>query len=164
MITGNGQTEAYTPAADNEGRDAEIRRHLKSSPGIGIQIKVTFFTTDEGRSPGPYLTVRHRMAWRGVRKGKVSFSFAASLAPASHDRWSPFRVAPKDLGKRLLEIVDKTGLTASSVMPHLPQDAVLVGRAKPPSREKLASSVELLTRCPCRSQIRSDPERGTGAG
>jgi hypothetical protein len=148
MITGNGQTEAYTPAADNEGRDAKIRRHLKSSPGIGIQIKVTFFTTDEGRSPGPYLTVRHRMAWRGVRKGKVSFSFAASLAPASHDRWSPFRVAPKDLGKRLLEIVDKTGLTASSVMPHLPQDAVLVGRAKPRAARNLRAASSCLRAVP----------------
>jgi hypothetical protein len=178
MVTGNGQVEAYTPAADNEGRDAEIRRHLKSSPGIGIQIKVTFFAIKEGRARGPYLTIRfdvakkhleadarlwyllafynpkelrfqgpvflipstvfHRMARRGMSRGKVWFSMTASLAPTSHDRWSPFRVAPKDLGKRLLAIVDKTPLTANRVPPpHLPADAVWVGRAMPRASRRL---------------------------
>lgn len=171
MVTGNGQVEVYTPAADNEGRDAEIRRHLKSSPGIGIQVKVSFITIREGHARGPYLTIRfelalahlhadprlwyffgyydrkelrfkgpvflipaavvHRMARRRLSGGKVSFSVTASLAPTSHDRWSPFRLASKDLGKRLLEIVDKTGLMAISVMSNLPEDSVLVGRAKP---------------------------------
>jgi hypothetical protein len=184
MITGNGQIEAYTPAADNEGRDAEIRRHLKSSPGIGIQVKVTFFTTEEGRARGPYLTVRfdltlahlhadprlwyffayydrkelrfkgpvflipatvfNRMARRGVSKGKAWFSMTASLAPTSKDRWSPFRVAPKDLGRRLLQIVDKTELMVSKVPPQLPADSVLVGLAKPrAARHSRASSRRL---------------------
>jgi hypothetical protein len=188
MITGNGQVEAYTPAADNEGRDAEIRRHLKSSPGIGIQVKVTFFAIPEGRARGPYLTIRfdiakkhleadrrlwyffafydpkemrfrgpvflipsavfHRMGRYGVSKGKVWFSMTASLAPTSHDRWSPFRVAPKDLGKRLLEIVDKTGLMASSRTTQLPPDSVLVGRAKPAAAGKLRSASRRLRLVP----------------
>src|SRR5258708_38549680 len=154
MATGNGQVEAYTPAADNEGRDAEIRRHLKSLPGIGIQVKVTFFTIREGRARGPYLTLRfaiakahvqadprlwyffayydlkelrlhdpvflipsqvfQRMGRRSLVNGKVWFTITASLAPGSHDRWTPFRVARKDLGKRLLEIVDKAAFAASS--------------------------------------------------
>lgn len=42
LVTGRGQVEVYTPAADNEGRDAEVRRHLKRAPGIGIQVKVAF--------------------------------------------------------------------------------------------------------------------------
>ncbi len=188
MITGSGQVEAYTPSADNEGRDAEIRRHLKSSPGIGIQIKVSFFAIKEGRARGPYLTIRfdiakkhlhadprlwyffafydpkelrfqgpvflipstvfHRMARRGVSKGKVWFSMTASLAPTSHDRWSPFRLAPKDLGNRLLAIVDKTGLMASSVLPHLPADSVLVGRAKPRTARNLRAASRRLHAVP----------------
>src|SRR5207253_316272 len=48
LATGNGQVEVYTPAADNEGRDAEIRRHLKRSPGISIQIKVALITVSLG--------------------------------------------------------------------------------------------------------------------
>src|SRR6266851_2284900 len=184
MITGNGQVEAYTPAADNEGRDAEIRRHLKSLAGIGVQIKVTFFAIPEGRARGPYLTLRfaialahlrtdprlwyffayynpkelrfqgpvflipstvfHRMGRTGTSNGKAWFGITASLARGSHDRWSPFRVAPKDLGRRLLEIVDQTGLMASSVLPHLPMDSVLVGRAKPrPARNLRAASKRL---------------------
>src|SRR2546422_9467282 len=66
MATANGQLEAYVPAADNEGRDAEIRRHLRSLPGIGIQIKVTFFTAVEGRAHGPYLTIRFAVAKKHV--------------------------------------------------------------------------------------------------
>src|ERR1700731_2751985 len=44
LTTGNGEVEVYTPAADNEGRDAEVRRHAKRTPGIGIQVKVAFMT------------------------------------------------------------------------------------------------------------------------
>src|SRR5256885_16357475 len=44
LVTGNGLLEIYIPSADNEGRDAEIRKHLKRTPGIGIQIKVAFAT------------------------------------------------------------------------------------------------------------------------
>jgi hypothetical protein len=42
IVTGKGQLEVYTPAIDNEGRDAEVRRHLRPTPGIGIQVKVAF--------------------------------------------------------------------------------------------------------------------------
>src|SRR2546425_1082891 len=42
LVTGRGLLEVYTPAADNEGRDAEVRRHLKRAAGIGIQVKVAF--------------------------------------------------------------------------------------------------------------------------
>jgi hypothetical protein len=52
----------------------------------------------------------------------------ASLGPASHDRWAPYRVTLSDLGKRLLEIVDDMGLTASGVLPQLPVDGVWLGR------------------------------------
>jgi len=170
IATGNGQVEAYTPVADNEGRDAEIRRHLRSSPGINIQVKVAFYSATAG-GKARYLDIRfdlvkkhvqtdprlwyffayydrkqlrfqdpvflvpsavfHRMGRRGVRDGHVFFTIQANFSPTTHDRWSPFRVAPKDLGKRLLEIVDKTGLMASSILPHLPADSVLVGRAGP---------------------------------
>ena len=44
-------------------------------------------------------------------------------------RWAPYRVALSDLGKRLLEIVDEMGLTASGVLPRLPVDGVWLGRA-----------------------------------
>ena len=188
MVTGNGQVEAYTPAADNEGRDAEIRRHLKSLPGIGIQVKVTFFAIPEGRSRGPYLTIRfaialahlrtdprlwyffgyynpkelrfqgpvflipstvfHKMGRTGTRNGQAWFGISASLAPGSKDRWSPFRVAPADLGRRLLEIVDQTGLMASSLLPHLPTDSVLVGRARPSAARKLRSASRRLRAAP----------------
>jgi hypothetical protein len=172
IATGKGQLEAYSPAADNEGRDAEIRRHLKPMLAIGIQEKVTFdvfhsnarsramyietrFSTveervqndprlwyffalwgnDELRLHDPCFLVPahvfHALGRTGKADGRIYFLMVASLSPDSHDRWTPFRVAPKDLGPRLLEIVDKTGLTATRLLPHLPAGALLVGRAKP---------------------------------
>jgi hypothetical protein len=56
LVTGKGHVEVYTPAIDNEGRDAEIRRHLKPSPSIGIQVKVAFGTVTLGRTR--YLDIR----------------------------------------------------------------------------------------------------------
>ena len=172
LSTGRGEVEVYLPAADNEGRDAEVRRHLKSALAVGIQEKVSFETFHSGtRSRAMYIGSRfsiaeerlqtdprlwyffalwgsnelrlhdpcflvpahvfHVMGRTGKRNGRIYFLMMASLSPDSHDRWSPFRVAPKDLGPRLLEIVDKTGLMANRLLPHLPAGATLLGRATP---------------------------------
>jgi len=48
LVTGRGQIEVYTPAADNEGRDAEVRRHLRRLAGIGIQVKIAFGLSKTG--------------------------------------------------------------------------------------------------------------------
>jgi hypothetical protein len=181
LATGKGELEVYSPAADNEGRDAEIRRHLKPALAIGIQEKVTFETfrssarsramsmdlrfsivedrvqndprlwyffalwgSDELRLHDPCFLVPahvfHVMGRKGKRNGEIDFLMQASLAPDSHDRWSPFRVAPKDLGPRLLEIVDKAGLMATSLLPHLPAEALLVGRAIPRAKIRLGAA------------------------
>ena len=172
LTTGKGQVEVYSPVADNEGRDAEVRRHLKPAPAISVQVKVTFSTVTSGTGGrARYLGTRfsiaqnrvqndprlwyffayydasqlrlhdpaflvpahvfHSVGRMGKRKGTIYFLMMANLSPDSHDRWSPFRVRPKDLGKRLLEIVDKTGLTSTGVLPRLPADAVSLGRATP---------------------------------
>src|SRR2546425_5867895 len=59
LVTGRGQIEIYTPSADNEGRDAEVRRHLKRAAAIGIQIKVAFeiFRVNQ-RGRRTYLSLR----------------------------------------------------------------------------------------------------------
>jgi len=170
LSTGKGELEVYSPAADNEGRDAEVRRHLRSALAIGIQEKVSFGTfksgtggraryigsrfsiveeriqddprlwyffalwgSDELRLHDPCFLVPahvfHVMGRTGTEDGRVDFLMMASLSPDSRDRWSPFRVAPKDLGPRLLEIVDKTGLMASRLLPRLPSDVMLASRA-----------------------------------
>src|ERR1700694_5123906 len=178
LVTGRGQVEVYTPAIDNEGRDAEIRRHLKRVLAIGIQIKVAFFTTMETRT-AKYLTLRfsllegrvqndprlwyffayfderelrfqgpvflipahvfHKMGRTGKQGRRIVFTILANLAPGSHDRWSPYRVAPKDLGKRLLEIIDEAPLTISSRVSKLPPGSVLLGRAQRPTTSSLRS-------------------------
>jgi hypothetical protein len=58
LITGNGELEVYTPVADNEGRDAEVRRHLKRLAAIGIQIKVASALIKNGASRKSYLGIR----------------------------------------------------------------------------------------------------------
>src|SRR5919109_1261281 len=57
LVTGKGEVEVYTPAADDEGRDAEVRRHLGRAPAIGIQVKVAFVTFVRGRRTR-YLVIR----------------------------------------------------------------------------------------------------------
>jgi hypothetical protein len=180
LVTGKGQVEIYSPAADNEGRDAEVRRHLKPAPAISIQIKVAFsmamgesrhylwlrfellesriqndprlwyffayFDGAELRLRDPIFLIPshvfHKMGRGGKRGKRIWFELVASLEPGSHDRWSPYRVAPKDLGKRLLEIIDKAPLTASSQALNLPPDVIRIGRARLPrasSRKKRAA-------------------------
>jgi len=169
LVTGKGQVEVYSPAADNEGRDAEVRRHLKRAAALGIQIKVAFSTVKSG-GRARYIGVRfsilenrvqndprlwyffalydlrelrlhdpaflipshvfHKMGRTGKRGGRIYFSLLADLAPESRDRWSPYRVAPKDLGKRLLQIIDEAPLTVSSRVSKLPSGSVLLGRTR----------------------------------
>jgi hypothetical protein len=169
LVTGKGQVEVYTPAIDNEGRDAEIRRHLKPATAVGIQVKITFSLRSNGYRAkylllrfalpanrvqndsrlwyllaaydGPHLRwhdplflvpakIFHKLARRQLWKGRIRFSFSASMEPGSRDEWSPYRVAPKDLGNRLLEIIDEAPLTASRDALKLPADSVLLGRAR----------------------------------
>ena len=171
LATGKGQVEVYSPAADNEGRDAEVRRHLKPAPAIGIQVKVTFssltkggrakyldarFTTAANRvQTDPrlwyffaYYDVRqlrlydpaflvpsdvfHKLGRMGRWRGKIAFHMLASLSPTSRDHWSPYRVAPTDLGKRLLEIIDEARLTSTRQALKLPPDSLWFGRARRP--------------------------------
>jgi hypothetical protein len=168
LATGKGQVELYSPAADNEGRDAQVRRHLGSAPAISIQVKVTFSTSPHGRTR--YLDHRfvlaedrvqndprlwyffayydvlqlrlydpaflvpsrvfHTMGRMGRWKGKIEFHMLASLSPKSRDRWTPYRIAPIDLGKRLLEIIDGAPLTTANRSKELPPGSIWLGRAK----------------------------------
>jgi len=169
LVTGKGQVEVYTPAIDNEGRDAEIRRHLKPAPAVGVQIKITFSLRSNGYRAkylllrfalpanrvqndsrlwyllaaydGPHLRwhdplflvpakIFHKLARRQLWKGRIRFSFSASMEPGSRDEWSPYRVAPKDLGNRLLEIIDDGSLKAEVGSSPLPAGAIVLGRAR----------------------------------
>lgn len=169
LVTGKGQVEVYTPAVDNEGRDAEIRKHLKPALPVGVQVKVSFFTS-LGKRGAQYLNIRfsllesriqndprlwyffayyderelrfygptflipsrvvHKICRKGKQNGRVYFSFMASLAPGSRDRWSQHRVAPEDLGMRLLEVIDQGPLTTSRRALRLPAADVRLRRAR----------------------------------
>jgi len=171
LTTGNGQVEVYTPAADNEGRDAEVRRHLRRAAAIGIQIKVSFVTVAGGhglrqrylvirfdlrvdrvvsdprlwyffayydrRALGfgsPCYLVRSDVFYKIARRRKIGnriwYTLEANLGPHSQDRYSQYRVAPLDLGGRLLEIIDDESLTAEVGTVPLPESAIVLGRAR----------------------------------
>jgi alpha-D-ribose 1-methylphosphonate 5-phosphate C-P lyase len=183
LVTGRGQLEVYTPAADNEGRDAEVRRHLRRAASIGIQIKVAFglrqMTGHRGRT---YLALRfvipekrvrndprlwyfvavydprqlrfldptflipsavmHRLGRYGRVKRGIQFEVVANLLLTSRDKWSPYRVLLRDLGKRLLEIIDDGSLMAEVGTLPLPEGAIVIGRARRraarPKRNRIA--------------------------
>ncbi len=175
LATGGGEVEAYVPVADNERRDAEIRHHLKSTPGITVQVKVAFAPSARKRSRSKYLKIDfniredrlesdarfiyffalyeppelrfadpcflipseifHKLGREGrAANGLLWFSMLASLDSNSRDKWSRFRVSPKDLGRRLLEVIDEAPLTASRRAAKLPPDAILLVRARPAKR------------------------------
>jgi len=183
LVTGRGQVEIYTPAADNEGRDAEVRRHLKRGAAIGIQIKVAFGVRRVVKGGRPtYLSLRfaipekrvrndpslwyflavydpdqlqfvepvflvqaailHRKARSGKSRRGIRFAIEANLIPRSQDQWSPYRVVLKDLGKRLLEIIDDVSLTTEVGTIPLPEGAIVIGRARRsaarPNRNRIA--------------------------
>jgi hypothetical protein len=175
LATGRGEVETYVPVADNERRDAEVRRHLRSLPGIMIQIKVAFAAKFYGADGKKYLRivfsvrdkrlesdarfwyffglydlsqlrlhdpcflipseVFHRIGRDGrPSKGLHWFSITASLEPDSNDKWTSYRISPKDLGKRLLMAVDSLPLTASNKELSFPPNAIWLGRSARRSR------------------------------
>jgi hypothetical protein len=172
LATGGGEVEIYAPVADNEGRDAEVRRHLKSVPGISVQVKTTDSISQYGGGRSEYLKILfckrkgrvkkdprlwyyfalydmkelqfkdpeylipadvfHKIGRDGKpSKGLQWFAITANLGPKSRDKWSRYRVLRKDLGPRLLAIIDEAALTATRGLPHLPADGVWVSRAGP---------------------------------
>jgi len=174
LATGGGEVEAYVPVADDERRDAEIRRHMKSTPGVTVQVKVAFKLLPRRRSRSKYLKIGFNVRLKRLeadarffyffayydstelrladpcflipsdifhktgrdgrpKKGIQWFSILASLEPRSRDKWSRFRVAPKDLGARLLQVIDEAPLTAGRSAVELPADAVWLGRARRPT-------------------------------
>jgi hypothetical protein len=77
LATGGGEVEAYAPVADNERRDAEIRRHLRSTPGVTVQVKVAFRSTSYGRSRSKYLSIVFNVRdSRLVRDARFFYFFA----------------------------------------------------------------------------------------
>jgi hypothetical protein len=183
LVTGRGQVEIYTPAADNEGRDAEVRRHLQRAASIGIQIKVGFgLYSTHAHGGRKYLELRfdipekrlrndprlwyfigvydpvqlrlldpvflipsavmHRLARQGRTKRGILFQVIANLVPTSRDEWSPYRLALRDLGKRLLQIIDDASMTAEAGTIPLPEGAIVIGRARRraarPKRNRIA--------------------------
>ena len=168
LATGKGELEAYAPVADNEGRDAEVRRHMKSKPGISIQIKVAFYLPrylrrrylrilvhmpfgrvksdprlwyffaaydlKELRFLEPCYLVPADVFYKIGREGKptkrqIYFAITANLTSKARDKWKKYRIALKDLGPRLLEIVDDAALTSSARQVKLAPDAVWLTRA-----------------------------------
>jgi hypothetical protein len=55
--------------------------------------------------------VLHRHARPARRRGWVTLRFHASMDPKAHDQWSPYRVSVKELGPRILEIIEKLDRT-----------------------------------------------------
>ncbi|HET9847247.1 MAG TPA: hypothetical protein VFR68_01665 [Candidatus Dormibacteraeota bacterium] len=89
LATGKGQLEVYIPAADNEGRDAEVRRHLKLLAAIGVQIKVGFELHRSGHGRKTYLWLRFQLARHRIQNDPRLWYFFAvfdSMQMRFHDQ------------------------------------------------------------------------------
>lgn len=76
----------------------------------------------------------HRHASPRLDGDRWTFNFSASLDPASHDHWVPFRYETNQVGRRILDILEVQN--ADAVNPPLPAELaeldglMLVGRAQ----------------------------------
>src|SRR6266550_3690642 len=78
LSTGKGELEVYSPAADNEGRDAEVRRHLKPALAVGIQEKISFETYNNGTgSRARYIATRFSIAEHRLQNDPRLWYFSA---------------------------------------------------------------------------------------
>ena len=102
LVTGRGQVEIYTPAADNEGRDAEVRRHLRRAASIGIQIKVTFGMRKvaKGRRR-TYLALRFPVPEKKLRNDPRLWYFLAVYDPCQLRLYDPVFLIPSAVLHRL---------------------------------------------------------------
>ena len=102
LATGNGQVEVYTPAADNEGRDAEVRRHLKRAPAVGIQIKVAFMILRHDlRHKQYYLEIRFDLPEKRVQSDPRLWYFLAFYDRGQLQFLDPVFLVPSHIFHRL---------------------------------------------------------------
>jgi hypothetical protein len=102
LVTGRGQVEVYTPAADNEGRDAEVRRHLKRAASIGIQIKVGFgLHRSNARGGRTYLELRFEIPEKRLRNDPRLWYFIAVYDPVQLRLLDPVFLIPSAVMHRL---------------------------------------------------------------
>jgi hypothetical protein len=101
LVTGNGQVEIYTPVADNEGRDAEVRRHLKRAADIGIQIKVAFGLSIVNSGRRTYLALRFEIADKRLRNDPRLWYFLAVYDPRQLQLLDPVFLIPSAVMHRM---------------------------------------------------------------
>jgi hypothetical protein len=80
LVTGKGQVEIYVPSPDDEGRDAEVRRHLKPENSIGIQIKVALAALKTDR--GDVLSITFHLKLAKIQNDPRLWYFFAVFDPA----------------------------------------------------------------------------------
>lgn len=124
LVTGNGEVEIYTPAADNEGRDAEIRRHLKRSPGIGIQIKVSLITVRMGpHHRQDYLEIRFGLPARKIQNDPRLWYFLAYYDREQLRFQDPVFLVPADAFHKMARLGQLEGQIRFSMFASLGPEA-----------------------------------------
>lgn len=113
-------------------------RHLS-----GLWFFVAVFSVSELRLIDPAFLIPgdvvNKLARRGQTDRGIMFQIMANLDPNAHDRFSPYRVALKDLGARLLEIIDDAPLASHGKQLELPTGTLWVGRTRRGSAKRRLS-------------------------
>ncbi len=58
--------------------------------------------------------VVHKQARSGTHEGEIVFQVAANMGAGARDKWVPYRLSTKDVGKRVLEIIKELRATSGS--------------------------------------------------
>ena len=127
LATGKGQVEAYAPVADNEGRDAEIRRHLKPAPGISIQVKVSF----AGGGRRDYLEIRFGIPETHVQNDPRLWYFLAHYDFRELRLRDPVFLVPAPVFHRIGRFGNKNGMVWFAIYANLAATSRSVGAGPP---------------------------------
>jgi hypothetical protein len=117
-VTGKGQVEEYSPAVDNEGRDAEIRKHLKPALPIGVQVKVSFFTSIRKRG-AKYLNIRFSLLENRIQNDPRLWYFFAYYDARELRLYGPAFLIPSHVVHKMCRRGKKNGRIWFSFMASL---------------------------------------------
>jgi hypothetical protein len=119
LMTGKGELEVYAPVADNEGRDAEVRRHLKRLAAIGIQIKVAFSVIRNGTSRKTYLGIRFLQRPNRIQNDPRLWYFFAVYDPKELRFRDPVFLIRSDIFHRIGRRGKENGMIWFEIMANL---------------------------------------------
>ncbi len=128
IVSSDGELQLFTPVADDDHIDATAGRR-GGMPAIAIQVKTA---REVDRNGSVEATDFNRLAYRHTAGDREILEFRGD--PVRDDRYSSFRLAPLDIGPRLLSVIDSLEEGIPLGLLHGAEGLMLAARPEPNRR------------------------------